>query len=168
MLLPYLSANYTLSYKMSLTWVIVVLALTSWMATPIVKAQEEEGIRHAHQPLVQEDLEHLSRMQRKKTVESLLRTLFESKMHSKDPDADPRMNPTLSNRHAQPVFVSAPLAHPKAPISPSFHLLKVTGAQATLGSASKGKRIEPLDAAEMLSKKYEYVKTLQKEFNKNN
>lgn len=98
--------------------------------------------------------------QRRETVDSLLRSLFESE--SKGPrlsahtagSAQARRDALLQARRDS--LMQAPLAHERAPISHSFHLLKVTGAKATK---------EPGEVLQgQYPKKYEYIDNLRKQF----
>jgi hypothetical protein len=160
----------------------VALALALACSTRLVSAEED----------------HESRMQRREAINSILGSLFESKMASRRAESDLRALPAFSKRHER--SFSAPLAHPRAPISPSFHLLKVTGAKTNVGTDSSDSalnfkvrtdssdsalnyrvrsddsefdaggtlhsraRPDALQAAEALSKKYQYVEELRKQF----
>lgn len=147
----------------------VALALAMACTTRLVSAEED----------------HESRMQRREAINSILGSLFESKMASRRAESDLRALPAFSKKHDR--SFSAPLAHPRAPISPSFHLLKVTGAKTNVGTDSSDSalnykvrsddsdfdagvplqsraRPDVLQASEALSKKYQYVEELRKQF----
>jgi hypothetical protein len=121
-------------------------------------------------PLASAFEEQESRLQRRETINSILGSLFESKMRERDAESDLRALPAFSKRHER--SFSAPLAHPKAPISPTFHLLKVTGAKANVGTVReprdnelKARSDEEIaEVKEALSKKYRYVEELRKQF----
>jgi hypothetical protein len=85
----------------------------------------------------------------KDTMDSLLRSLFQE-------------------RATRPL--EAPLAHPKARISPSFHLLRVTGAKATFGPTETVEDLraqdESMDADP--KNKFKYVRELRKQFQAKN
>jgi hypothetical protein len=122
--------------------VFLALALVTFLSTPLVSGHE--------------DSEHS--MRRRETMDSLLQSLLESKARSRDTEADLRALPS-----SRKWPVSAPLAHQapqRAQISPSFQLLRVTGAKANLGeeSSDSGRN------AEALSKKFEYVRELRRQF----
>lgn len=130
----------------------VALAIAMACSTRLVSAEED----------------HESRMQRREAINSILGSLFESKMASRQSEPDLRALPAFSKRHDR--TFSAPLAHPRAPISPSFHLLKVTGAKTNVGRGASDSELrsreipDASEAAEALSKKYKYVDELRKQF----
>lgn len=140
----------------------VALALALACSTRLVSAEED----------------HESRMQRREAINSILGSLFESKMASRQYESDLRALPAFSKRHDRSISaplardrsISAPLAHPRAPISPSFHLLKVTGAKTNVGRSASDSELrsrespDASEAAEALSRKYQYVEELRKQF----
>lgn len=123
----------------------------------------------------------------REAMDSLLKAMFEAKMRSREADSDHLALPAFSKRPER--VLSAPLAHPKPPTSdssrlnldaplsrptsdassrlnldaarPSFHLLKVTGAQASLGSTGQS---DSAPSAAEAGKRYEYLRELRRQF----
>jgi hypothetical protein len=158
--------------NMSTLYLVLAAFLAALLAMPRVGAQESHELRR----------------QRREIIDSLLKSTFERTLGSReDPDAPPAL-PAFSKRRDRPL--SAPLAHPTAPTSDSFHLLRVTGAKASLGaqpsadaedfagqaSEAVGGRYGLLEelkersaaraASEALGKKYEFLRELKREFEK--
>lgn len=134
---------------------ILCIAIAALTSTRLVSAQES--------------------MDRKETMDLLLKSLFESKNSDPNSGANLRVRPAYSRR-----IISAPLAHPSPPlqkgaISPSFHLLKVTGAKASVNGIPRGSEYDlnqewkpDVDAAaQALHEKYDYIHNLRREFGKN-
>jgi hypothetical protein len=132
----------------------LALALVSFLSTPLVSAQEY----------------HDNSLRRKETMDSLLQSLLEGRAQS------PQEAPSLSKHRfgmaasalergsERRAELSAPLAHPSPPraqILPSLHLMRVTGAQASLASAQES---DSARSREALGKKYEYVRELRRQF----
>lgn len=122
------------------------LALAAFLSTPLASAQED----------------HDSYLHRRETMDSLLQSLLEGKMQARDHHALPALS--KHSMKARPELNAAPLAHPsppKAQILPSLHLMKVTGAQASLASAQES---DSAPSREALGKKYDYVRELRRQF----
>lgn len=127
------------------TWILLT-ALFAFLRVPLAHAQ------HGASP-----------GQHKEAFDSLLQSLFDLKIQAKDRED---LSLPAARRLELPAFskkLSAPLAHPKAPISNSYQLLRVTGAQAALAAGQNDADFKP-DAA----KKYEYLHELRREFEKKN
>jgi len=104
--------------------------------------------------------------QQKESMDSLLQSLFNMRM-SRESRRGIAAEESLSVPKAQD-FLSAPLAHPRGAISPSFHLLKVTGAKAVQAPRLLALDGEPLAHEENIKsdprRKFEYIRELLKQF----